>query len=332
MTLRQHRSVGGMSHNRSLLMVLFCLVSTACSTTPPTGTTLFEDARGAVFLQQISDRSFRASHPVSLEPSLLTRLLNGILIQEHQQALQAVLAGPSPTVPVFSAEEIQFLAPLLAKALATAAENQVVGFSVIARRPGHSLLESSTTETTAGSLYASGRSLYFSLSQYRSAPARTNTENIAHRRLPDTSGLSDRVLLFTPRFAQGSDTSHRSASGAASDKFLAIDYQLLQQESPSAATSVQAVTRPEHVVEPPRRQEVPAVLPSQNPLSAQQTLEQREHEVHALKDLIIKKDLELDALRQELQSIRRQLDDQITRQDSQKRKSKPPSKLQQTNP
>src|SRR5574340_689844 len=331
MALTQHRSVGGMSHSRSLLMVLFCLVSTACSTTPPTGTILFEDARGAVFLQQISDRSFRASHPISLVPSLLTRLLSGILIQERQQALQAVLAGPSPTIPVFSAEEIQFLTPLLAKALATAADNQAVGFSIIARRPGHSLLESSTTETTTGSLYASGRSLYFSLSQYRSAPARTNTENIAHRRLPDTSGLSDRVLLFTPRFAQGSDTSHRSASGAATDKFLTIDYQLLQQELPSAATSVQAEPRPEHVSEPPRQEE-PVVLPSKNPSNAQQTLEQRDDEVHTLKDLIIKKDLELDALRQELQSIRRQLDDQITRQGSQKRKSKPPSKLQPTSP
>jgi hypothetical protein len=259
------------------------------------------------------------------------RLLSGILIQERQQALQAVLAGPSPTVPVFSAEETQFLAPLLAKALATATENQAVGFSVITRRPGHSLLESSTTETTTGSLYTSGRSLYVSLSQYRSAPTRTNTENIAHRRLPDTSGLSNQILLFTPRFAQGSDTSHRSASGAATDKVLVIDYQLLQQEPPSVATPMQVGSQPEHVVEP-SRQEVPAVPSSQTPLSAQQALEQREVEVRTLKDLIVKKDLELDALKLELQSIRRQLDDQITLQDSQKRKSKPPSRSKPTNP
>ena len=331
MALAQHRSGGERFHSRSLLMAILCLIGTACSTTPPTGKALFEDARGTVFLRQISDRSFRASHPISLEPSLLARVLSGVLVQEPQRALQAVLAGSSSTVPVFSAEQIQFLVPLLARALATAATDQVVGFLVTTRRPGDSLLEYSTTETTAGSLYAYGQSLYFLLSQYRSAPARTNTENIAHRRLPDTSGLSDHVLLFTPSFAQGSDNFHRPAAGATTDKFLAIDYQLLQEVSPSAAAPAQAPPRPEHTIEPPR-QSVPVLPPSKSPLNVQRTLEQRDDEVHTLKDLIIKKDLELDALRQELQSIRRQLDDQTTRQDSQKRKNKPPSKLQQTNP
>ncbi len=312
-------------------MALLCLVSTACSTTPPISTTLFEDARGAVFLQQISDRSVRASHPISLELPVLTRILSGILIQERQQALQSVLAGPSPTVPVFSAEEIKFLVPLLAKALATAAEDQTAGFSLTTRHPGRSLLESSTTETTAGSLYASDRSLYFLLSHYRSAPARTNTENIAHRRLPDRSGLSDRLLFFTPHFAQGSDSSHRSTSDATTDKVLVIDYQLLQQEPPTATIPVQHTAQPEHVVEPPR-QTLPTVPPSPTPSSAQQTPDRREDEVHALKDLIIKKDLELEALKQELQSIRQQLDDQITSQERQKRKSKPPSKVPHTTP
>lgn len=331
MPLPPHHSRGTLSRSRSLLMALFCFVTTACSTTQPTDHILFEDARGSVFLQQPSDRSFRASHPINLEPSLLTRILSGVQIQEHQRTLQTVLAGPSPAVPVFSTEEVRFLAPLLAKAMATATDNQAVGFSVIARRHGYSPLESSTTETTAGSLYVSGQSLYFSLSQYRFAPAKTNTENSAHRRLPDTSGLSDRMLLFTPQFAQESDTSHRSASGAATDKVLAVDYRLLQQESPSAVTPVQTVPSTDHANEPPR-QEAPIVLPSNNPSIAPQTLEQRDNEVRTLKDLIIKKDLELDALRQELQSVRRQLDDQSTRQDGQKRKHKSPSKSQQTTP
>jgi hypothetical protein len=257
--------------------------------------------------------------------------LSGVQIQEHQRALQAVLAGSSSPVPVFSAEQIQFLVPLLATALATAATDQSVGFLVATRRPGDSRLEYSTTETTAGSLYAYGSSLYFSLSQFRSAPARTNTESIAHRRLPDASGLSDHALLFTPSFAQRSDNFHRPAAEAFTDKFLAIDYQLLQQVAPSTATPEQAVPRPEHTIEP-SGQSVPVLPPSQSPLNVRKTLEPRGDEVHTLKDLIIKKDLELDALRQELQSIRRQHDDQITRRDSQKRKNKPPSKLQQTTP
>jgi len=311
-------------------MALLCFVGTACSTTPPTGKTLFEDARETVFLQPISDRSFKTSHPISLEPALIARVLSGVLVQEQQRGLQAVLAGSSSALPVFSAEEIQILAPQLARALATAATDQAVGFLVTNRRPGDSLLEYSTTETTAGSLYAYGLSLYFSLSQYRSAPARTNTEHIAHRSLPDTSGLSGHTLLFTPSFAQRSDNLHRPAAGT-TDKFLAIDYQLLQTIPPSATVPEQAAPRPERTIESPR-QDVPVLPPSKSPLNVQRTPEQRDAEVHQLKDLIIKKDLELDALRQELQSIRKQLDDQITRQDSQKRKNKPPSKSQQTAP
>lgn len=331
MALSQHHSARGRSHSRSLLMALLYLVVTACSMTPPTGKTLFEDARGTVFLEQISDRSFQASHPINLEPALIARVLSGVLVQERQRALQAVLTGSSSTLPVFSAEEIQFLAPLLAKALATAATDQAVGFLVTSPRPGDSLLGYATTETTAGSLYAYDLSLYFSLSQYRYAPARTNTENIAHRRLPDSSGLSDHALLFTPRFAQRSDNFHQPAAGASTDKFLAIDYQLLQRVSPLAAAPAQAAPRPEQTTEPPR-QDVSVLPSSQNPLNVQRTLEQRDDEIHTLKDLIIRKDLELDVLRQELQSIRRQLDDQTTRQDSQKRKNKPPSKSQQTAP
>lgn len=331
MALAQHHSADRKFHSPSLLLALLCLVSTACGTTTPPGRILFEDAPGAVFLRQIPDRSFQASHPITLEPSLLTRVLSGVQVQERQRALQAVLAGSSSTIPVFSAEEIQFLVPLLATGLATAATDQAVGFLIATRRPGGSRLEYSTTETTAGSLYAYGSSLYFSLSQFRSAPARTNTESIAHRRLPDTSGLADHALLFTPSFAQRSDNVHRPAVGSSTDKFLAIDYQLLQQVAPSTAAPDQGAPRPEHTIEPPR-QSVPVLPPSKNALNVQKTLEQRDDEVHSLKDLIIKKDLELDALRQELQSIRRQLDDRITRQDSQKRKNKPPSKLQSTNP
>ena len=327
MALAQHRSAGGMSHSRSLLMTLFCLVGTACSATAPTSTAHFEDARGAVFLQHISDQSFHASHPISLEPALLTRVLSGILVQERQRALQAVLAGSSSAVSVFSAEDIQFLVPLIAGALAGAAADQSVGFSVATRRPGGSQLEYATTETTAGSLSAHGSSLYFSLSRYRSAPARTNTESIAHRRLPDPSGLSDRVLLFNPSFAQGSDTFHRPPADAATDQFLVIDYQLLQQASPSAAAPVQVMPRPQQTIEP-SRQNGPVLPPSESPLNVQRALQQRDDEVHTLKDLIIKKDLELDALRQELQSIRRQLNEQVTRQDGQKQKNKLPSKQQ----
>ena len=77
----QH-SARKLSYSRLLLLALLCLAGTACSTTAPTGKVLFEDPRGSVSLQTISDPSIQASHPINLEPALLAQLLTGIEIHD----------------------------------------------------------------------------------------------------------------------------------------------------------------------------------------------------------------------------------------------------------
>jgi hypothetical protein len=318
-------------HGLWLLLAAHCFIGAACSTSPQSAKVVFEDPRATVILQQISDRSFTATQPVSLDPALIARVLSGVLVQERQRALQAIVAGSSPPTPVFSAEEIQFLAPLLANALAAAASDQVVGFVLKSQRPGASSLEYSSTEATAGSLYVYGASLGFSLSQYRYASTRTGSENIARRRLPDSSGLADRALLFSPTHVQRSDNVLRPPTGVADDKFLAINYRLLQQVPQSTSQPEQTAARPDGTAELVR-QDAAAIPPSGVQSNRTSTLEQRDQEIQTLKDLVIKKDLELEAIRKELQSLRKQLDDRTTRQDSQRRNNRPPSKLQDPAP
>lgn len=317
------------SHSRSLLLALLCFVGTACGTTAPTGKVLFDGSRGTVSLQRISDQSIQASHPINLEPALLAELLKGMKIQDQDHGLQKMLAGPPSSVPVFSEDQIQFLAPLLAQGLRTAAPDQCVEYRVQATRKG-SALESSTTETTAGSLYAYGRSLYVTLSQYRYAPTRTGTKNLSHGQLPDSTGLVNRVLIFTPSAAQRSESFYRSTEGTSTDRYLVIDYQLLQPGSPSAPTTEQ--TAPQIERAEPIREPLAVTSASEAPSRTIETLAQRDAEIHTLKDLVIKKDLELETLRKELQAVRKQLDSQTTRQDGPKRKSTLPSKPQQTAP
>jgi hypothetical protein len=301
-----------------LFLALFCLIGTACGTTAPTGKVLFEDPRGTVLLKPISDRSFQASHPINLEPALLTRILKGVEIQDQEGGLQKILAGPVSSVPVFSEEQIRFLAPLLAEGLRTATSDQCVEYRVQTTRIG-SGLESSSTETTAGSLYTYGTSLYFSLTQYRYAPTRTGPRELEHRGLRDSSGLINRTLTFTPNAAQLSENFHRPTGGASTDRFLAIDYQQLQYASPAAVVPAAAVR-----VADPVRDPVPGARLSGTPSPAE-AVEARDREIQTLKDLVIKKELELDSLRKELQSTRKQLD-------SQKRKTTPPSKPPQPAP
>jgi hypothetical protein len=77
MTPSPKDQAGKLSYSRVLLLALLCLTGTACSTTAPTGKVLFDDPRGTVALQVISDPSIQASHPINLEPSLLAQLLTG---------------------------------------------------------------------------------------------------------------------------------------------------------------------------------------------------------------------------------------------------------------
>jgi len=318
------------SRSRLLLLTLPCLIGTACSSTAPIGKVPFEDPRGTVFLQAISDQSIQANHPINLDPALIARVLSGLQVQERQRALQEMLAGSSAT-PVFSEEQVRFLAPRIAKALTTATAGEAVAFLVTSPRQNTGRLENSVTETTAGSLYAYGLSLYVTLSQYRYAPAQTTTDSATHRRLLDSSGLSNRTLHFTPSAAQRSDSFPRPTGGASTDRVLAIDYQLLQQVSPSVTASEQTAPPVERVVAP-TRETLPGAKVSGASSQTTETLAQRETEINTLKDLVIKKDLELETLRKELQSIRKQLDSQTTGQDGQKRKTTPPSKPQQTAP
>lgn len=316
------RSIKAGSHKPWCLLVLLCLGSTACGTSAQTGKILFQDPRGSVLLKPASDRSFQASHPINLEPALLTKVLKGIEIRDQEHGLQKMLSGPPSSVRVFSDDEIQFLAPLLADGLRKAAPTQIVEFRIQRLIEG-SALESSTTETTAGSLYASGALLYFSLSQYRYAPTRTDTGNFAHGHLPDSTGLINRTLAFTPGSAQRSESFHRPIGATSTDKNLAIDYQHLQQTSPMAVTAVPAAPPAERVPKPVR-DPLPGAQISGAP-SPTEALQARDKEIQTLKELVVKKDLELESLRQELQSVQKQLANQ-------KRRISPPSAPKQAPP
>ena len=284
-------SVRKPSHSRLLLLALLCVVGTACGTTAQSNKVLFEDPRGTVSLQTISDQAIQASHPIDLKPALIARVLSGMQIQEYLQYYQQTMTGEAIT-PVFSPEEVQFLAPRIAKALSTAATGEAVAFLITSPRPGTGSLV--YMETTAGSLYAYDQSLYVILSQYRYDPMLTNMHYAAYRPRPlDPSGLRNRILLFTPSAALRSDNVHRPEGGPFTDRFLAIDYQLLQQASPAVATT-------------------------NAPDAPSRTTEALAQEV--------------ETLRKQLQSVQQQLDSQTTKPDSQKRKTAPPSKPQQTAP
>ncbi|HSL05800.1 MAG TPA: hypothetical protein VK901_19965 [Nitrospiraceae bacterium] len=240
MTSSSQYSARKLSHCRLLLLALLCLAGTACGTTAPTGKILFDDPRGTVSLQTISDPSIQANHPINLEPALLAQLLKGIELHDegagehHVKGIQTLTEGRAAlTYPLFSEDQIQFLAPLIAEGLRTASRNQSVEYRVVTTQEGSNRFQAPTTETTTGSLYAYGRQLFVILSQYRYNPMLTNLDfaEASHRSQDplDYSGLKHRTLRFTPKAALRTDSPDPPKMGKPTDRFLAVDYQLLQQ-------------------------------------------------------------------------------------------------------
>ena len=292
-----------MFHTSSCFLALLFLVGTACATAPA-GKFLYEDPGETVFLQTIPDHSIHATHPINLKPALLAQVLKGIHVQDRgDRLLQRLLAGPSTPVPAFSDEQIEFLAPLLAEGLRTAAQDQQVEFLVRTQYEGYAL-EFPYTETTAGSLYAYGQQLFMTLSQYRYSKIRTNiyVRNINYQSVGlDYNGLKNRILVFTPKAAQRSDSVDPSPGGRSIDRFLAIDYQLLQPVSTTGHTAAPEATSPDT-----------------SPLTAE-ALAKREAEIQALRDRVNKNASEMETVRKELKSLQDQVGSQTPGQDKQKR-------------
>lgn len=225
----------------SIVLALLCVAGTACVTTAPTETILFEDARGTVFLQTISNPLIQASHPIKLEAALLAQLLTGLRVDDKRigsHRYVAGFAGQPSTSLLFSEDQIQFLAPLLADGLRKATANQSIGYRVVTTHEGSNRFQSTTTEMTSGSLYAHGRQLYVILSQYRYNPMRTNLDkgDIAYRQQEpfDYSGLRYRALRFTPETALRADSPNPPIMEKSTDRFVAVDYQVLDQATRAA--------------------------------------------------------------------------------------------------
>lgn len=280
-----------------------------CALRPEVDVTLAESPLGAVYLERIPDRTFQAAHPIKISEDTMARVLRGLLVKENQGLLNQFISGAAAPQRAFTDEEVQFLAPLLSNGLTRAAADQQIGFRVIQRGPtaysqtvGASVgsseppLRLSPPETTSGGLYAYGRSLYVTLREYRRRPEGPDTINMPNRRIPDSTGLANRTVLFVP------ESARRPASYRGKDDSgvtVAIDYELLA--ALPLASTVPASSSGARPIEP-----VPTP-------SIQGSAESgADPQLRSLQDQMHQKNVELEELRKELRDIRQQLNDPST--------------------
>ncbi|TKB56378.1 MAG: hypothetical protein E8D50_00295 [Nitrospira sp.] len=239
-----------MSHHPRLTLALLTgaiLALSACASAPDLDVTIHESNRGAVYMERIPDRSFQASHPITLSADTMARVLRGVVVKDSRGVLGNLAGGKQEATRAFGDEEVEYLTPLLVEGLARAASDQQVGFRIVqsgaqpqsqssgtviclsdVRFPGVCESEQKpgtiSEQSTAGSLYAYGQSLYLTLIAYRHWTEQVETSTVANRRIVSPVGFLNRTVHFVPESAKRPD-SYRTARST--DTTLVIDYGLL---------------------------------------------------------------------------------------------------------
>jgi hypothetical protein len=150
-------------------------------------------------------------------------------------------------------------------------------------------------ETTRGYLYAYGRSIHFTLTEYRHRPERADTINMANRRMPNLTGFGRRNLTFSP------DTALRPESFKQPELFddpeaktVVLDYQLVAK-LPAAPS------------EPSRPGAPPATQPTPSPSAP---LAQPSTSAPPKQESAGKSDADLQSLKDELKALQKKVDEQ----------------------
>ncbi len=111
-----------------------------------------KNAKGSVYLKEIADWSFEASHPAMIDQMTMLKVIKGVVTDSTAK----MPASGSKPMRMFSDEDAEFLAPLLAQGLSQAKPEQIVGFKV-------SPSAGSGAEPTAGTLYVHNGSIFLTL-------------------------------------------------------------------------------------------------------------------------------------------------------------------------
>jgi hypothetical protein len=253
------------------------LVITGCSS----GSKIAKNAKGDVYLEEVTDWSFEANHPAVIDQLTIMKILKGVYSNQNDNGSSGMSAGGSKPMRVFSDEDAEFLAPLLAKGLAKAKPEQLVGFRV-------SSSAGSGSEPTAGSIYVQQDAIHLTISKGAGSTIF----------LPETASHTEHA----PPFAAG---------GIAGVTAHVIDYHALASAPmpaamPVARASSQAAAAPEiAATEKTAPQQETSPMTTLTGGSATQS--KGDDQKTAMQELITKKDNEINMLRKESEWMKRKL-------------------------
>ena len=244
------------------------------------GSKLTHNAKGGVYLEEVADWSFEASHPAIIDQQTMVKVVKGMYRNDGMNGSSKMSAGGSKPMRVFNDEDAEFLSPLLAQSLAKAKPEQIVWFRI-------SSSAGSGSEPTTGSLYVHKGSIYL------------------------TIGTGVKPTDFMPESAARTEpASAYATSGAVDAMTMIIDYHALATAPMPAAMPI-AKTTPIAPIAPvmaPAPAKVEAVSSSMSQEVGQdEFLAQKLSDLKATKETLAKKDTEITMLRREAEWMKREL-------------------------
>jgi hypothetical protein len=237
------------------------LLVTGCSSTSK----IAQNAKGSVSLEEIMDWSFDASHPAVIDQTTLLKIVKGV----HTTEARMSAAGSKP-MRVFSDEDAEFLAPLLAQGLSKAKPEQLVVFRV-------SSSAGSGSEPTAGSIYVQQGAIHFTISK----------------------GVG--ATTFMPESAARTEPAQPFATGGKGGVVAhVIDYHALASAPMPPALPVMKTATTRATGAMPNAPATMSAMEGQGPVETQVQLSRA-------KDMLAKKDTEIKVLRKESDWMKREL-------------------------
>jgi hypothetical protein len=246
------------------------------------GTKLAHNSKGSVYLEEVADWSFEASHPAVIDQLTISRIVKGLYVNDGPNGSSRMSGGGGKPMRIFSDEDAEFLSPLLAQGLSKAKPEQIVGFRV-------SSSAGSGSEPTSGSIYVQKGSIYL------------------------TIGRGTKPTGFMPESAARTEPAPAyAAGGAIGTMAMVIDYHALANAAMPAAMPIAKATpitpvAPMIPAAPAKVQMVSDSVGQEAGLS--DLTAQQLSELEKAKEALAKKDTEISMLRKESAWMKRTLRD-----------------------
>jgi hypothetical protein len=258
---------------QSLVGIAACaLLISGCAS----GTKLAQNPNNSVYLEEVSDWSFEASHPAVIDQLTITKIVKGLYAGDSLTGSSRMSAGGSKPMRIFSDEDVEFLSPLLTQGLSKAKPEQLVGFRI-------SSSAGSGSEPTTGSLYVLNESIYLTL--------RKGTEPIGF--MPDSAARTEPAPAYASNGEPGAMT-------------MIIDYHAMAKAPMPASLPMAKATS----ILPTAQPRAQAVSDSmvQEAGDGELTV-QKLSEIKIARDALAKKEIEISMLRKEAEWMKRALRD-----------------------